>query len=406
LAKVRRTKYLFVYPEDRRWLDVAAMLRGEAQVAPLRQVFAISILAAEEYPLSRLELEALLEVPSDRWVDAATVPADSACVAGLVRRGLLLSDEADDVLAEFRRREERLSSDRWHLYAALFHFLTRWRDIDLGVEAGEAAGDERTLTETWIHEFGNPPPHFHTLAAPARVEELPLVRREGGLYEALARRRTVRSFDVERPMTAEELGVVLFYAFGCHRYLPVTDDVVALGKTSPSGGGLHPTEIYPLLLRVEGLEPGVYHYEVGRHALALIEPLSLTEATLVAEKFTCNQGFAQHAHALFVLSARFYRSYWKYRRHKRAYGVLLLDAGHLSQTFYLVCADLGLGAFVTAAVNGIDIEERLGLDGFGEGVLAVCGCGIPSALPSPEEPRFIEYVPRETVVSGPGSPRE
>jgi SagB-type dehydrogenase family enzyme len=130
--------------------------------------------------------------------------------------------------------------------------------------------------------------------------------------------------------------------------------------------------------------------------------MSVREAASAAETFTCHQGFARDAHALFVLSSRFYRSFWKYRRHKRAYGVLLLDAGHLSQTFYLVCADLGLGAFVTAAVNGIDIEAALSLDSFGEGVLAVCGCGIPSTRKSPEA-RFVPYVPRKTIMPEPGT---
>jgi nitroreductase len=75
-----------------------------------------------------------------------------------------------------------------------------------------------------------------------------------------------------------------------------------------------------------------------------------------------------------------------------------MDAGHLSQTLYLVCAELGLGAFVTAAVNGADIEERLGLEPFVEGVLAVCGCGKPASAPSELEPGFLPYVPRETTI--------
>jgi nitroreductase len=73
-----------------------------------------------------------------------------------------------------------------------------------------------------------------------------------------------------------------------------------------------------------------------------------------------------------------------------------MDAAHLSQTFHLVCAELGLGVFVTAAVNGADAEERLGLDGFRDGVLALCGCGPPAAA-SPFDPEFLPYVPGETL---------
>ena len=75
-----------------------------------------------------------------------------------------------------------------------------------------------------------------------------------------------------------------------------------------------------------------------------------------------------------------------------------MDAAHLSQTLYLVAGDLGLGAFVTAAINGLAIEERLGLDGVTEGAVAVAGCGRERRERSPLEPTFARYVPRETTV--------
>ena len=87
--------------------------------------------------------------------------------------------------------------------------------------------------------------------------------------------------------------------------------------------------------------------------------------------------------------ARFARSFWKYRDHDKAYGSILMDAGHLSQTLYLVCAELGLGAFVAGAINDASIGERLGLAAFGEGALAICGCGKPA--PSGQEPDFRRY---------------
>jgi nitroreductase len=74
-----------------------------------------------------------------------------------------------------------------------------------------------------------------------------------------------------------------------------------------------------------------------------------------------------------------------------------MDVAHLSQTLYLVAADLGLGAFVTAAINTANIEERLGLDGYREGVLAILGCGRPSSERSAFDPVFEPYVPRETA---------
>ena len=76
-----------------------------------------------------------------------------------------------------------------------------------------------------------------------------------------------------------------------------------------------------------------------------------------------------------VLAARFGRCFWKYRQHPKAYRAVTMDAGHLSQTLYLAATDLGLGAFVTCAINEVDIERELALDPLGEAALAVCGFG-------------------------------
>ena len=99
---------------------------------------------------------------------------------------------------------------------------------------------------------------------------------------------------------------------------------------------------------------------------------------------------------LFVLTARFHRSFWKYRKHAKAYGVVLMDAGHLSQTLYLICTELGLGAFVSAAINDRNIEEHLGLDGVEEGAIAVLGCGVPGLPRHSEDPAPEPSVPGET----------
>jgi putative peptide maturation dehydrogenase len=396
MARFRRTKYLFVYCEDREFLHVARLLRGEAVVAPLRRILAISVLTAKEHVVDRGELDLMLSVPSDEWVDRSGSDADA--LGALALKGLVLSDEPDDRLRELRRRDEALSSSEWNVYAALFHFLTKWSNVDFDSGPLEDESDEleADVTPAFVEAYGLPPPHFHSIADPLRVTALPLVERQGGLWETLARRRTTRAFAPE-PLSAEELSLILRYTFGCRGYNRIADDVVVLRKTSPSGGALHPTEVYPLVREVEGVEPGLYHYGAERHELELLERVAPDEGAALARELASGQPFVQDAPVLFLLTTRFYRSFWKYRRHRRAYAVLLMDAAHLSQTFYLVCAELGLGAFVTAAVNGANIEERLGLDPFAEGALAMCGCGRPA----PEEalePEFVPYAPRATAI--------
>jgi putative peptide maturation dehydrogenase len=224
------------------------------------------------------------------------------------------------------------------------------------------------------------------------------VRREGALYETLALRKTSRTFDRSRPVTEEQLAVLLRETFGAQGYAEIVDGVYGLRKTSPSGGGLHPVEAYPLVVDVPGVEAGLYHYAVGRHALELVEPLAEAEARDLAVSLVCGQEWFRDASVHVLLSARFERSFWKYRRHEKAYAVVLMDAAHLSQTFALVGAELGLGTFVTAAVNGGDADARLGLDGLAEGTLAVVGCGGLVEESSYLQPEFLPYVPRETDI--------
>ena len=396
MTRFRRTKYVFAYFEDREFLDIGRLLHGEAVVAPLRQILAISVLTGKEHVVSRAELDLLASVPSDQWTERDG--EDAEALAELARKGLVLSDAHDDSLRELRRRDESLASSQWNIYAALFHFLTKWKDVDIDLPVDEPPDPDVLETEptaAFVELYGPPPRHFHSVA-PSRVTALPLAQRAGGIWETLERRQTTRTF-TPAPLSLEELSLVLQYSFGCRGSARVSEDVVLLRKTSPSGGALHPTEVYPLIRNVEDVEPGLYHYNVERHELDLLSGLTPDDGAEVAFELASGQAFVRDAPALFLLTTRFYRNFWKYRRHRRAYAVLLMDAAHLTQTFYLVCTELGLGAFVTAAVNGANIEGRLGLDPFAEGALAMCGCGRPAARQELDVP-FLPYVPRETVI--------
>ncbi len=250
----------------------------------------------------------------------------------------------------------------------------------------------------YVETHGYPPNHFVETPAPLSVLPLPVMTKETEFYQLLAKRKTTRVFDTQTPLTQAELSLILYYVYGCHGYAPVfPPNLVGLRKTSPSGGGLHPVEVYPLVINVADVDPGVYHYNVRDHSLELVREATRKQAAALANEFTAGQGYPRWAHALFVMTARFYRNFWKYRRHGKTYSVLFMDAAHLSQTFYLVCADLGLGAFVTAAINNTNIEERLGIDGVDEGALAICGCGKPQQRDY-LDPTFLPYVARQTSI--------
>ena len=394
MPRLKRPVFLFFTCQDRPFLDVGQLLRGTLEQSSLRRVYALSSSVGRPVPVTRGELEAILSLPSDEWTDSAAEE-----LASLADRGLVLRDGDDPADVEHRRRDELLAKTGWNEYAALFHFLTRRTGVDLREHApGDGPSAElpplrRADLLQFVAVHGPPPPAHHSRAG-GEVTELPLVGRDDGVFGLLSQRRTTRSFDHDRPVTLDELALVLRSVFGVHGYSEAVPGVVTLKRSSPSGGGLHPVEAYPLVANVDGVGPGLYHYRARDHALDRIEELdSAGAAHELATRFMCGQHYFGSAHVVVVLTARFERNHWKYRAHDKAYPAILMDAAHLSQTLYLVAAELGLGAFVTAALNGVDVDERLGLDGYREGALAICGFGPPAAEPSRFDPAFEPYVP-------------
>jgi putative peptide maturation dehydrogenase len=388
MARVRRPHFLALWLDDTPLLDVERLLQGEVRTQALRHVFAATALTGERVALTAGELELVLATPATEWVE----PEAPDTARRLALRGVLLSDEEDGELAALRQRHERLEQVGWSREAALFHHGSSWRGVDLRELTGlEQLADlvpqaDETMRRL-IERHGPPPAAAYSRADASAVQELPAVRAGGPLYELLHRRRTCRNFALE-PLTLEELSTVLLHVFGYTGSAELGAGEVALRRTSPSGGALHPVEAYPLVVGVEALEPGLYHYAGDRHALELLEPLGHKEAARLALDLVCGQTYFAGVQALVLLTARFERAFWKYRNQPKALAAVWMDAAHLSQTLYLVAAELGLGAFVTLAVNDADADERLGLDGITEGTLAACGLGKPAPEPSPVDPAF------------------
>jgi putative peptide maturation dehydrogenase len=290
----------------------------------------------------------------------------------------LVTDSRLPLLAGYRTNEERIASTEWNKIALLAYIFSKWEDADAQysqeAEILLPAREERFADV--LERYGAPPPHFNTIAQHGPQYWLPSPKRHGQLYDLLTSRKTARVFDTSMPVSGTKLGVILRYVWGCHGYAALYGDVAGIKRTSPSGGGLHPIEVYPLVVNVEGLPSGLYHYNVENHRLDTISKLSEEEARSRIRLYTAGQSYFQTAAVVFIMTARFYRNFWKYRQHPKAYSVVLMDAAHLSQSFYLVCTELGLGPFVTAAVNNRNIDEHLGCDGITEGTLVICGCGV------------------------------
>jgi putative peptide maturation dehydrogenase len=389
MTRIRRTSYACFYVDDDPTLDLAALIGGRIPDLP-GEAGVVALVAANgrRHQITRAELDVLLSVPAGRWVEVGDRDGDA--VRTMVGKGVLLADSDEPLASALHGRDEALSENEWNLYAALYHYMTQWSGVEISEGEQEAMAlsiRSRSAAQAHVEEHGLPPGAFPQYDAAAEIR-LPGISREAPFFQTLLNRRTTRSFDHETPLTLEELDGVLKYVFGAHGYARNAAGDVCIKRTSPSGGGLHPIEVIPIISNVDGVAPGIYRYNGRDHSLVALERLEAAEARRVATSFMCGQKYFGMAHVTFILTARFYRNHWKYRRHQKAYAGLLMDAAHLSQTLYLVSTELNLGAFVTIAINARDIEERLGIDGVAEGVIAMTGCGRRMPGESPLELRF------------------
>ena len=97
-----------------------------------------------------------------------------------------------------------------------------------------------------------------------------------------------------------------------------------LYRTTPSAGGLYPVELYWIVLDVEGLAPGIWHFHAPGFSLI---PVWKGSFLAEARSILLDYPLPRETGAVAVLTGIFSRGSWRYG--ERAYRRVLLDAGHL-----------------------------------------------------------------------------
>lgn len=385
--RVRRCTTLWLEPRELAHFELGDLLSGGTGVVSRMQWFAHAPQLPEPVEVDAGDVTLLGGLSPLDWI--ATTPLrerhGAVRVRTLLKAGLLIGSTKP--WAAQRDLDNQFRGQYWHGLASAWHAASRWDGIDAAGEVQEAGLHDAAGLRT---AYGAPPPMLHDRGnAQARIA---LAGSERMAFdEILDARTTCRNFDTDKRLPLAQLAWVLERTFGTRGQVHGADDFDVLKKTSPSGGALHPTECYLIVRKVEGLQPGLYHYRAGDHAL---QPLPLDEALVLADagRHASAQGknaldflawiavggqqwFAD-APVLCVLAPRFERNFWKYRNHPKAYRVCILDIGHLSQTLLLSATEQGLGSYITAAINEADIERAFGLIPWIDGPLAVCGIGV------------------------------
>jgi len=186
------------------------------------------------------------------------------------------------------------------------------------------------------------------------------------LDDCLKRRKSVRSYS-EEPVSQEQLSYLLWAAAGIQRREREHEY-----RTAPSAGALYPVETYLIVNNVEKLERGLYHYDVRMHALEVLKLEDLAEEIVSA---ALGQEMCSDAAVVFVWTAVFNRSKWKYKQ--RAYRYVYVDVGHMGQNLALAAAGMGLGSCQVGAFFDDEVNGIIDVDGIEESSVYMSVVGHP-----------------------------
>jgi SagB-type dehydrogenase family enzyme len=225
-----------------------------------------------------------------------------------------------------------------------------------------------------VSNWGQPIDLYKAYPNAPRVA-LPPVPLDAGLDQglatarAIATRRSVRTY-APTPMTLDEFSRLLFLTGGITAGLHGN-----ARRAHPSSGALYPIEIYPVVHRVDGVEPGVYHYAYREHALEQVRAGDFRAP--VVEQGIAQEFLGQCGVVLFVTMIM-QRMRPKYQDRSYRYG--LLEAGHAGENAYLAANSMGLGACGIGAFMDDAINEMLGVDGVEEAAVYMLAAGkVPAA---------------------------
>ncbi|MBI4818713.1 MAG: SagB family peptide dehydrogenase [Deltaproteobacteria bacterium] len=198
--------------------------------------------------------------------------------------------------------------------------------------------------------------------------------------DVLENRRTVRTYG-DKPITLDQLGEFLYRSA---RIKKVVEAGGVTWRPSPGGGGIHETELYPIVMGCEGLGVGAYHYNPMDHTL---ERLAANEGDLykVIEMARMAAMLDQPAQVLLVIAARFQRIQNKYD--SVGYSVMMKNIGALYQTMYLVAESMGLAGCALGGGDSDLFTKISGTDYYAETSIGefLLGSG-PDPRPAPLTP--------------------
>lgn len=232
-------------------------------------------------------------------------------------------------------------------------------------------------------DWGDAPPDFKTYPAAQRI---PLARGAAARRGLSASLRGIAGS--AQALRLAELGDLLYLSAG----VTLRRGGNAL-RAAPSSGALFSGELYVLARSVQGLAPGVYHYDADQDRLDTLGPLPAASGVPSAED----------ADATVVLTSVVRRTGYKYK--DRAYRYITADGGHLLENLRVASQSSGLQAVLAPRFDEAMVARALGVDGIEEAVLAAMELRRAPATPSSAAaPRFTAAPSAPRFAAAPSAP--
>jgi len=205
--------------------------------------------------------------------------------------------------------------------------------------------------------MSGPLPQDTRLNNPSFVFELPAPRFKSdiSLEETLLNRRSRRSYPDEA-ISTKELSQLLWAAYGITEPQPGQEKLREGKRTAPSAGAFYPLEVYVVVGKVNGIDPGIYKYVSKGHKI-----VQVMNGDIRAELSTAayKQGMIERAPICLFYSAVYERTTRRYGERGRQY--VWAELGHSAQNVYLQAETLGMGTCVAGAFNDDEVKKVMQL---------------------------------------------
>ncbi|MFH0929861.1 MAG: SagB/ThcOx family dehydrogenase [Candidatus Moraniibacteriota bacterium] len=174
---------------------------------------------------------------------------------------------------------------------------------------------------------------------------------ENALIESCPKKK----FDTRKELSLKELSNLLFFSSGLKPTKKTEQE--SASRFYPSFDARYPLEVYIGIQRVQGISPGIYHYNVKGHFL---ETLTNNSDYLDDLKEGIYYPDFKGAAVVLMITAVWNRTMVKYK--DRGYRIILMETGYLAQNLALVCSALGVGCHNTTDFHNQRIHEVLDIE--------------------------------------------